>query len=122
MSTSCWKHDRKSGDSPPWSSRDEHPDSIVAKLTERFDPTNDSQSNDGFWSDDIIELMLDTDLDRESFVHMGINSLGVYADEYFSLRGNISGEGILLVQMKEMTVKRGKVDGLPTISTSLTVN
>ncbi|MBD02754.1 MAG: hypothetical protein CME24_00220 [Gemmatimonadetes bacterium] len=61
---------------------DDHPDSLVAKIIEPLNPTDDGQSNDGFWSDDIIELMLDTDLDRKSFIHMGINSRGVRADQF----------------------------------------
>ena len=51
-------------------------------MTEPLDPVDDEQGNDGFWSDDLIELMLDTDLDRRGFVHMGINSAGMRADAY----------------------------------------
>jgi hypothetical protein len=68
---------------------DDDPDSLVAKVTE-LDPTRDQSQGSGnlasVWSDDCIELMLDTDLDRQSFVHLGINSLGVRADEFFSRR------------------------------------
>jgi hypothetical protein len=61
---------------------DAHIDSLVTKVTEPLDPVDDEQSNDGFWSDDLIELMLDTDLDRRSFIHVGVNSAGMRADSF----------------------------------------
>lgn len=61
---------------------DAHVDSLVTKVTAPLDPHDDEQGNDQFWSDDLIELMLDTDLDRVSFAHLGINAAGMHADAY----------------------------------------
>ena len=36
------------------------------------------------WTDDIIELFIDTNFDHSSYAHIGINSLGVRADEWIA--------------------------------------
>jgi len=66
---------------------DDHPDSLVAKITES-DPTRDGDlsldtgAENQVWSDDCIELFFDANLDHRSYAHFGINSLGVWADEW----------------------------------------
>lgn len=74
---------------------DDHPDSLVAKVTES-DPRRDGDLVTGvgnvresIWSDDIIELMFDANLDHASFVHFGINSLGVWNDEWSARQGGM---------------------------------
>ena len=68
---------------------DDHPDSLVAKITES-DPTQDGDlarergPRNQVWSDDCIELFFDANLDHRSYVHFGINSLGVWEDEFSS--------------------------------------
>lgn len=67
---------------------DDHPDSLVVSVTEA-DPTRDGDISgrgsrgtvDQVWADDCVELFFDTNLDRRSYVHFGINSLGVREDE-----------------------------------------
>ena len=71
---------------------DDHPDSLVAKITQS-DPTKDGDLADlardrgprnQIWSDDCIELFFDANLDHRSYAHFGINSLGVWEDEWTS--------------------------------------
>ncbi|HJP32625.1 MAG TPA: sugar-binding protein [Candidatus Latescibacteria bacterium] len=38
--------------------------------------------DEDLWNDDIVEIYLDADLDHQSYVHMGINSIGVKADAW----------------------------------------
>jgi hypothetical protein len=38
--------------------------------------------DDDLWNDDIVEIFMDADLDHQSYVHVGINSLGVRADAW----------------------------------------
>ena len=38
--------------------------------------------DEDLWHDDIVEIYMDADLDHQSYVHMGINSLGVLADAW----------------------------------------
>ena len=38
--------------------------------------------DEDLWYDDIVEIYMDADLDHQSYVHMGINSLGVLADAW----------------------------------------
>jgi len=70
---------------------DDHPDSLVTKVTES-DPTRDGDlaaprgPRNQIWSDDCIELFFDANLDHRTYAHFGINSLGVYADEWQSGR------------------------------------
>ncbi|MEW6752359.1 MAG: HEAT repeat domain-containing protein [Candidatus Latescibacterota bacterium] len=72
---------------------DDHPDSLVAKIT-HSDPRRDGELGNPaglssqIWSDDCLEIMLDADLDHASFVHLGINSRGVWEDEW---SGPVSG-------------------------------
>ena len=65
---------------------DAHPDSLVVKL-------RDAAAADTYrggsvteqvtiWTDDITELFIDANFDRESYGHFGINSIGVVADEW----------------------------------------
>ena len=50
---------------------DGHPDSLVAH----------TQSRDGqLWHEDIVELFVDPHFDHNSYVHVGINSLGTVSD------------------------------------------
>lgn len=42
--------------------------------------SRDKDSN--LWNEDIVEIYMDADLDHQSYVHMGINSLGVRADAW----------------------------------------
>ena len=70
---------------------DDHPDSLVAKIT-ASDPTRDgalatdrgTTTQEHIWSDDCIELFFDANLDHKSYVHFGINSLGVWEDEWMN--------------------------------------
>ena len=70
---------------------DDHPDSLVAKVT-ASDPTRDGDLDQGvgvskqIWSDDCIELFFDANFDHKSYVHFGINSLGVHVDEWQTRR------------------------------------
>lgn len=52
---------------------DEHPDSLVAIAVD---------DDEDLWYEDIVEIYLDADLDHQSYVHMGVNSLGVKADAW----------------------------------------
>ena len=75
---------------------DDHPDSLVARITES-DPRRDGDlarergPRNQIWSDDIIELMFDANLDRVSFAHFGINSLGLWEDEWSAGRSGMMG-------------------------------
>lgn len=68
---------------------DDHPDSLVAKITES-DPARDGDlahgrgTRNAIWSDDCIELFFDANLDHKSYAHFGVNSLGVWEDEWSS--------------------------------------
>ena len=69
---------------------DDHPDSLVAKITES-DPTKDGALSDRgtgalnqIWSDDCIELLFDANLDHRSYTQFFINSLGVREDNWES--------------------------------------
>ena len=52
---------------------DDHLDSLVVKTHEE---------DGGLWWEDIIEIYLDADLDHRSYVHAGINSIGVTSDAW----------------------------------------
>ena len=50
---------------------DESPDSLVVK----------TRDEDGqIWWEDVLEIFLDASLDHRSYIHMGVNSIGVRAD------------------------------------------
>lgn len=53
--------------------RDEHLDSLVVR-------TRDEDGD--LWWEDIVEVFLDADLDHRSYVHLGVNSLGVTSDAW----------------------------------------
>ena len=56
---------------------DDHPDSLVAEIRNR----------DGeLWHDDIVELFVNPLFDHRDYAHVGINSLGVIADAWWSGR------------------------------------
>lgn len=65
---------------------DDNPDSLVATFSDRNAAdqylggrVTEQQT---IWTDDIIELFVDASFDRQMYGHMGINSLGVVADEW----------------------------------------
>ena len=68
---------------------DADPQDLVAKVTPDMQDEADSYEGGpvgdaSIWTDDIIELFIDTNFDHSSYAHIGINSLGVTVDEWIA--------------------------------------
>jgi len=61
---------------------DAHPDSLVAKTHER---------DGSLWQEDILELFIDPGFDHRSYIHLGINSLGVFTDAALDRQHEVGG-------------------------------
>ena len=74
---------------------DEHPDSLVVTITSQEEAdgyrTGPVISQRTIWTDDIIELFIDPNFDHRTYAHVGINSLGMVADEWIT--GRLGSEG-----------------------------
>ena len=67
---------------------DEHPDSLVVKITTQEEAdgyrTGPVTVQRTIWTDDIIELFIDPNFDHRTYAHVGINSVGMVADEWIT--------------------------------------
>ena len=68
---------------------DAEPENLVAKIT--LEEQEDADQYEGgpvgdesIWTDDIIELFIDTNFNHSSYAHIGINNLGVRVDEWIA--------------------------------------
>lgn len=68
-------------------------DDMPADLVAKIKPEEQEQADEyeggpigetSIWTDDIIELFIDTNFDHTSYAHIGINSLGVRVDEWIN--------------------------------------
>ena len=68
---------------------DAEPENLVAKITlEEQEDADQYQGgpvgDESIWTDDIIELFIDTNFNHGSYAHIGINNLGVRVDEWIA--------------------------------------
>lgn len=67
---------------------DENPDSLVVKITTQEEAdgygTGPVTVQRAIWTDDIIELFIDPNFDHRTYAHVGINSIGIVADQWIT--------------------------------------